>query len=95
MGALVNRSGMKAKCFEMNLFDRVDALIGGISMDQWREYCGQNPPTRATCKWCGVGILSTPWYAPSGTVHLTGWMHETTEHSSCGRDYPYRFAEPA
>lgn len=77
------------------LLDAAKALAE-IGLDRLEDYCRDNPPDRNTCKWCDTAIVSTPWFAPSGTFHMAGggWMHEATESSQCDRDHPYRFAEP-
>jgi hypothetical protein len=69
--------------------------LAEIPLEQLKKYCGEHPSARSVCKWCGGEIFQTPWYSPSGTFHLCGWIHGESESSSCGKAYPYKFAEPA
>lgn len=76
------------------IFTAMTAL-GQLTMDQLRDYCREHPSRRDNCRWCGRPIVSTPWMSPRGTFHMvTGsWTHED-EAYPCGREFPYRFAEP-
>ena len=68
-------------------------VLGSMPLSSLKEHCKQHPATRDVCKWCGATIMSTPWFSPSGTFHMGGWIHEVTESSPCGAGFPYRFAE--